>query len=80
MKSVLFLLPSLVVITCTLASVGNASSVECRVSESLTNTTFKVNLTEEEREQVLIEGRCFLGCALERYGEQVHTLLHILQL
>ena len=57
------------------SSVGNGLTapflLECRIPENLPNVTFKVNFTEEESEQLEFEGRCFVGCAMERYGEQV---------
>ena len=37
--------------------------LECRIPTNSSHGSINVNLTQEEREQVEIEGRCFLACA-----------------
>ena len=76
MKTVLIITAAILAITINLSS-GNEPNaapflLECRLPETLPNVTFKVNFTEEEIEQLEFEGRCFLGCVLERFGEQVY--------
>ena len=44
--------------------------LECRIpddSRASLESALNVNLTQEEREQLEIEGRCFLACATETY-------------
>ena len=42
--------------------------LECRIPEdSSLNNSIRVNLTEEEKEQLDLEGRCFLACAIRVY-------------
>ena len=53
-------------------NLGTPFLLECRVPEN--NSSFsplRLNLTESETDQLLMEGRCFLACALEKYNSEV---------
>ena len=45
--------------------------LECRVPENVGNFSLRVNLTKEEQEQLLFEGRCVLACATEEFNNEV---------
>lgn len=46
--------------------------LECRIPENSSLDSINVNLTQEESEQLEIEGRCFLACATHnQYTNQV---------
>ena len=46
--------------------------LECRVPNSSFSESIYVNLTQEEREELKVEGRCFLACATQQY--QIHQV------
>ena len=65
---------NLILAVITLSAIGSvlASStflLECRIpdNDSSLKSALNVNLTQEERAQLEIEGRCFLACATETY-------------
>ena len=37
--------------------------LECRIPQNITQTIAHINLTEDERALLEIEGRCFLACS-----------------
>ena len=51
--------------------------LECRVPDNSSLDSVNVNLTQEDMEQLKIEGRCFLACATLRYNDQVIYNLYI---
>ena len=53
---------------------------ECRLPDEVSNATFKVNLTESQRDSLFYEGRCFLACATEVYSDQVCNTVCIMLL
>ena len=67
-----FVLLAVIVSTYGGLAVSSPFLLECRIPQnsSLDSVTVR-NLTQEEREQLEIEGRCFLACATERYSNEV---------
>ena len=51
--------------------------LECRIPEDSSLDSINVNLTQEDMEQLKIEGQCFLACATLRYNDQVIYNLYI---
>ena len=49
--------------------------LDCRVPENVSNIPSRVNLTEEERQQLQFEGRCFLLCATVQLSNEVKRVL-----
>ena len=50
--------------------------LECRIPANASLNSINVNLTQEEREIVELEGRCFLICATHnQYASQVEIIL-----
>ena len=43
----------------------------CRMPENAGIFSLRLNLMEEEQEQLLFEGRCFLACATEEFSNEV---------
>ena len=62
-----------VVISC-LKLLSNANQApDCRIVDDSSLHSFRVNLTPEEKEQLEVEGQCFLACAIIDYKvNEVH--------
>ena len=74
-----FVLLAVIVSTYGGLAVSSPFLLECRIPQNSSLDSVNVlNLTQEEREQLEIEGRCFLACATEHYSKEVIYTLPIM--
>jgi hypothetical protein len=46
---------------------GDTTEPECKPPPSSNPSGIRVNLTDEQWQELLLEGRCYLACATEKY-------------
>ena len=66
MKFILCVVITVVVSSLKLLSNANLAP-DCRIVDDSSLHSFRVNLTPEEKEQLEVEGQCFLACAIMDY-------------
>ena len=65
----LFLLLLIVVVTAAASSSGSGDPDSCSIPPYTDPSRISVNPTDQEMEQLIIEGRCFLACTSEEVTE-----------
>ena len=77
MKFILCVVITVVVSSLKLLSNANLAP-DCKIVDDFSLHSFRVNLTPEEKEQLEVEGQCFLACAIMDYKVNKVHLNHII--